>query len=264
MCQERGVLVEPLRVVLFHRRPDRRVDARAPLGELGAVRHFLGEGMGEGVLRLREEGGGVEELRRHEGAERRGEIRLGKPRHAAEESLAELLPDDRRRLHDGLLALGEPVDARGEHRLHHGGHDDRVHGPLEPQGAARSDEGTGLLERADHLLDEERVAGRALPNPRSHTGERRIGAEQLAQELVGRLRAEGAERQLLVVGFLHPVRSILGPEVEHEEGARPGARLHQRRQVRVAPAVEPVEVLDERDGRLPLSAQLDRASSSVP
>ena len=117
--------------------------------------------MSERVLGLGEERGGVEELRRHERAQRRGEVGLGEPGHAAEEALAELLPDHRRRLQDTLLALAEPIDARREHRLDGRRHGDCLDRPREPIRPPRPGEAASLLERANHLLDEERVAAGA-------------------------------------------------------------------------------------------------------
>lgn len=95
VCEKRGALVQPIRVLLLHRRRDRGVHACAALRELGAVRHLLRQRVGERVLGLGEERRGMQELRRHERTQRRGEVGLGQDGHAAEEALAELLPDDR-------------------------------------------------------------------------------------------------------------------------------------------------------------------------
>src|SRR5207249_3500826 len=86
--------------------------------------------------------------------------------------------------------------------------------------------------------------------------EARIRAEKILEQLADRVRAQWPDRELLIVRALHPARAVLGPEVQEEEAARGRRRLDHRLDERLAPGVEPVEVLEERHGRLALPARL--------
>ena len=113
--EERGVRRSPGSVDREQRSPDRPVRPAPAIQKLGAVGHFLREGMPEGVLarRLR----GAEELGRREPRERRGEIGFGQIDHDAQQLRRHLLADHRRGLEHVLVARREPIDARGEYGL---------------------------------------------------------------------------------------------------------------------------------------------------
>src|SRR5206468_9387514 len=80
--------------------------------------------------------------------------------------------------------------------------------------------------------------------------ERRVGAEQVGQQLLDRLWAERQERKLLVIGPLHPLRVVLGAEVKEQQTAVPGCGVDHVLEECLARAVEPVQILEEEDGRL--------------
>lgn len=81
-------------------------------------------------------------------------------------------------------------------------------------------------------------------------GDTRIGPEQASEELVHRLGAQRRQRQLLVVGPVDPLGFELRAEVDDEDEARAGDGIHPLLQPRGAGAVDPVQVLDQRDGVL--------------
>ena len=85
--------------------------------------------------------------------------------------------------------------------------------------------------------------------------ERRIAPEEVVQQLGRRRRAEGREGQLTGMGALHPGRVVLGPEVHQEERPRAWHGVDVRRDEALAPAVDPVEVLDHEHGRLAPAAR---------
>ena len=184
------------------------------------IRHLLREGMLEGVLRVRIERRLVEKLRPHERLQRGAELRLRLPGHALQDGLRELLPDHRGRLEHGLLPLAEAVDPRGQDGLHGGGEGEPLRRLHELIRAPRPLQAAALDQRLHDLLDEEGVPARALPDPLRESGERRIGTQEVAQQLGNRCRAERHQGELLVVGPLHPAGVVLGPEVHHEEVPR--------------------------------------------
>ena len=116
--EERRLLVEPALVQLLERARHRGVRARAPLAQLRAERDLLRERVLEGVLGDGVERRLVDELGASQRCERVAQLRVGEPCHARQHGLAELLADHGRGLEQLLLALGQPVDARGQHGLH--------------------------------------------------------------------------------------------------------------------------------------------------
>src|SRR5262249_52217987 len=95
------------------------------------------------------------------------------------------------------------------------------------------------------------------------------GAEELTQQLAARLRAEGQERQLEVVQVLHPAGVVLGAEGDQKKRACAGHGVDQRLHERRAAAVDPVEILEQQQLRLPAAARLgsplhEREEPSLP
>ena len=88
---------------------------QAPVGDL------VGERVLEGVLEIREQARLVEELRPLEVPEPLAQAVLGLLRDRLEERERDVLPDDGGGLEEALLLGWQPVDARGQDRLHGGG-----------------------------------------------------------------------------------------------------------------------------------------------
>ena len=128
-----------------------------------------------------------------------------------------------------------------------------------------------LDQRLDDLLDEEGIAARALLDELAESVERRITAEEIGEELLDRFGAERQERKLLVVGSLHPLRVVLGAEVQEHERPVAGRDLDEVLDELLARPIEPVKVLEEDDGWLPGAAcareppdQVEEAGAGAP
>ena len=109
-------------------------------------------------------------------------------------ALGDLLAGDRGHLQQPLRLRLEPVDPRGEHRLHAGRHAGVLDRPRQPVGAALALQVAGLGQRPDDLLDEERVAVGALVDQLAETVQRGVVAGQVAQQLRRVGRAERLQR----------------------------------------------------------------------
>jgi hypothetical protein len=132
--------------------------------------------------------------------------------------------------------------------------------PDEPVCARRALEDARLDEALDHLLDEERIPSGPLPDPAAKRSERPIGTQQVIEQLVARLRAQGAQGNLPVGAPLHPLRAVLGTEVHQKQGPAPLDVLDGARQEGVGRRVDPVQVLDQDHARLALAPRPDDAA----
>ena len=257
--QEGGLLVELRRVDRLDGARHRCVDLPPALAELRAVRHLLGQRMLEGIHGVRIERLLVDELRCHERPERGRELRFRQLAHAREHQLGELPPDHGRGLEDPLLALGQTVNPSRENRLHVRRDGEGVDRAQEIVSTALAADRPALDERLHHLLGEEGISRRALADQGAERLQRLGRPEQIAKELRGRLGAERQEGKLLVVNALHPGGVVLGTEVQEEQRPRPGRRLDRHLDERLAGGIEPVEVLDQPNGRLPAAPRLHDA-----
>src|SRR5439155_22188964 len=112
----------------------------------------------EAVLVLGMDGFLVDELRPRERRERRPDVGLGELTHRSQHPLRELLPDDGGGLQDVLLAFGEAVDARGEHRVRRGRDDELRYRLDQTVRALRPDEAPALDQSLVELLEDERIS----------------------------------------------------------------------------------------------------------
>ena len=188
--EEAGALVELVPMELLDGARQRRVHARPALAQLRPIGDLLRQRVLEGVLDLRIRRLLVQELGRHErlhGGSELGRRQLGDP---PEQRLGQLPADHGGRLEHRLLPLRQPIDARCQHGVH--GRRDRelLHGPHEAVGPLRAGQTSRLDQRLHHLLDEERVAARALADAVRQGHDGRIGAEEIAQQLGERAGAE--------------------------------------------------------------------------
>ena len=157
-----GVLIEAVWVELLQGARDRRVGAHARGGELQAVGDLPHQRMPEGVLRLGVKLRLEDELGIRKLAQRGVEFGLRQCDHLPQQPARELTPDYGRVLQHQLLAVGETIDSRRQHRLDRRWDFDLDPGMGEPEYARLPLEHPALGERADDLLAEERIAGRAL------------------------------------------------------------------------------------------------------
>ena len=255
--EERGALLQPVRVELDECPRHRGVRPRPPLGELRAVRHLVRQRMPERVLPAGMELVLVDHACGDQVVNRLFHLHLGELAHPPEHRLRELVPDHRCRLQERLLPLRQPVNPRCEQRLHARRDGEVVDRAGESIGAVRAGEVAGLDQRLDDLLDEEGVPGSAPADAVRERGDRGVAAEQVLEERRDGLRAERAEHERREGRPLRPARAVLGPEVHEEQRAPPGQGLDERRQERLARLVDPVEVLDEDDHRRLPAPQVD-------
>src|SRR5207249_9900288 len=128
--------------------------------------------------------------------------------HAAENRLREFLPDHRCRLKYPLLPLGQAVDPRREDALHGRGNVVALCRLDQTVRTSASRDNACLDQRLHDLLAEEGIATRALLDELAESVKRRISAEEIGEELRGRFGAQRQERELLIVGPLHPLRVV--------------------------------------------------------
>ena len=141
-------------------------------------------------------------------------------------------------------------------------------GPGEPVGAALADQRLRLHQGPHALLEEERIALRPLDQEPLERAERRVGAEQRLEQLVGALGRQRIEPELAVVGLAAPGVLVLGAVVDEEQEARRGQALDEAVEQRLGLGVDPVQVLEDQQQRLDLAlAQqqaLDRVERALP
>ncbi len=177
------------------------------------------------------------------------------------------LPPQHGRGHQGVVCrVGEPVDA-GEDHLLHGGWDLHGHLVVEPPAApVVANEGAGVGERPDDLLQEERVSLGRLQDAALGLGRQRAGSHEGVQQLATGITRQGVEgdlpdpvRQLPRHVLLEPPCAVvaLGPS-GHQQQERLGVGVGgQPLQELQRGGVRPVQVLD-RDGDGSVSRQTGR------
>ncbi len=191
---------------------------------------------------------------------RLGQLALAEIGDLAQQRRGDLLADHRHRLHQRLLATGQPVDARCEARLDRRGQHETVQLGRQPALTANAGEVAVLGERLDDLLDEERVAVGARLEPRRQRVQRAVASEELGEQVVGRAGIQRTEAQLDVRRGARPGGLVLRPVGADQE--RPGAddRLDELFEKRGARVVDHVQVLDHQHRRLVAAARLDGTS----
>ena len=256
--EECGILVEAIRVECLDRRGDPCVIPGPLIGQLAPLGDLMGEGMPEGVLEIGIERLLVDQLGAPQCSERLVELALPQLADLAQERLGEFASDRCRRLQHALLSRRESVDASRQNRLNRGGDGQAIQGRGETAVASLAHEASGLGQSLNELFDEERIPRRALANETAQGIERRIGAQQVIQEIRDGLLSEGPQRELLVARVGHPVGAVLGAEVQQQEGARPGNDLCDARQELLAPRVDPVDVVEQQNRGLPRASRVDQ------
>ena len=186
------------------------------------------------------------------------DVRFG-PDHGLEQRQPELPAEDRRG-HQRLPGAGiQPVDARQDDLLDRGRHLERRVVDEAPTLVVVHHR-TGIHERPDQLLQEERIALGGFEDPALHVGGQRVVADERVQQL-----AAGVARQRFQRHIRDPVRELAGDVLLHAPprviALQPGRQDQQERHglgVREQPLeqlqrrrVGPVQVL-EHDGHGPV------------
>ena len=216
-----------------------------PLPQEAVVGHLVGQGMLEGVVRLGEQAGLVEELGGLQVRQAAVQGGLGQLGDGLEQRQGHLSANDGRGLEEPLLLRWQPVDACRQDRLHRGRHlkgRERLRQAVGPGLAHQLPERQGRLHRALRQLLQR------LRNPKRHQQQRRralqhdpaeplhlrherlLPAAGRGPRLVGRRLArrrretelDGQHRHRLV---LHAGDGAVG----RPERARPRASGHPRR-----------------------------------
>ena len=219
MRQARGVLGEPLRVEPFQRLDDPCVQLAPALVEEAPVRDFLGEGVAERELGLREQACLVQELGGLEMGQAALEILFGHVGDGSEERERDVLADDGGLLQQALVIGRQAIDPRGENGLYRGRDLDGGQGGGEAIVAGCPGEGLALGQAPHHLLEEERVALGPGDEQALQRDQPLISAEERVEHSFRRIGGEGVEPQLAVVRLAGPAMLVLGAVVHDEEDA---------------------------------------------
>ena len=230
-----------------------RVQHPPPLQQEAAVGHLVRQGMLEGVFRLGEQAGLIQELRRLEVRQAAVQRRLGQLRNGLEQGQGHLGANHGRRLQEPLLLRRQPVDACCQHRLHRGRHlngRQRLRQAVRPRFAHQH---PGLHQGAHALLQKEGIALGARNQELLEGRQAGIVPQQGLQELVSAGRGQRVEPQLRVVGLAAPAVLVLGPVVDQQQQAGGGQALHQAIEQGLGLGIDPVQVLKHQQQRLHLA-----------
>ena len=122
----------------------------------------------------------------------------------------------------------------------------------EPIRRALADERLGLGERADDLLQEERIAVAALGQKLPERAQRAVVPEELPEQLVGGSRRERVELEVVETGPAGPEVLVAGPAFDDQQQARGRDVVEQAVEERLRLPVDPLEVLEHQHERLAL------------
>jgi hypothetical protein len=201
---------------------DPGVEGAPPVLEQAAVRHFVGQGVLEGVLEIGKQAHLVEKLASLERRETVPQDILGHLGNGLENRKGHILADDCGRLEKAFLFDREPVDPSGQDRLDRRRDLDAWQGEGEAVGAALSSQRPRLDQRADALFQEERVPFGALDQDVLERPKRGVRAQERAQQGLGAVGRQGIEPELRIVRLAAPAVRVLGAIVHEEE--HPGRR----------------------------------------
>ena len=182
VCEHAVEVLEPIREQRLDRRGDEVVQLVTVADEDAVVRGLLDEDMAERILQLRQAGSLENDLETLERAELTVKLVIGLC-DAPEDSIEERTTDHRRDPDDAFELVVESVDARTDDALDAIGDAHVLERPRErpPLGAVVGDD-PELDQRADELLDEERVALRLREHDLAQPWRRGVRAEECGDE----------------------------------------------------------------------------------
>jgi hypothetical protein len=111
---------QPIGIESFDGLHNSSMESTSPPLQETSIGHLMGQSMLEGVFLLGKEPCLVEELGRLEVRETAMQRRLGQLGDGLQQRQGDLRPDDGSGLEEPFLLRWEPIDARGQHRLHRG------------------------------------------------------------------------------------------------------------------------------------------------
>jgi hypothetical protein len=168
-----NLLVQPLPRQPFNGLDNTPMEHPPPLLKQPAVGDLMGQGVFEGVFALWKQPGLIEELGGLQVVEAAAQCLCGHLAHGLQQGEGHLRADDGRGLEQTLVLGREPVDARGQHRLHRRWHLDGGQRLCQPIGPWHADERPGLHLRPHTLLQKEGItlrAGDQQPGERRQAG----------------------------------------------------------------------------------------------
>src|SRR5437899_954767 len=236
--------VEAIPMEHLDRVDDPRVQLAATLLQQAAVRDLVRERVLERILEIRIEPGLVEKLGALQAVEPAPERLVGQFGDRLEQRERHVLADYGSDLQESFIFLGQPVDARCQHHVDRGWDLDRLDRSRQLIASALSRQRLRLHQRANRLLQEERVP--ALDQKLLEGWEAGIVAEERVQQFSGTLGRKRVQPQLAVVRLPTPAVLVLGTVVHEQQEARRTQALDQTIEQRLRLAVYPVEVLDDQ------------------
>ena len=230
-----------------------RVQHPPPLQQEAVVGHLVRQGMLEGVVRLGEQAGLIQELRRLQVRQAAVQRRLGQLRNGLEQRQGHLGANDGSRLQEPLLLRRQPVDACRQHGLHRGWHLNGRQRLCQAIGPGFAHQHPGLYQGAHALLQEEGVTLGARNQELLEGCQAGIIAQQGLQEFVGTGWRQRVEPQLRVEGLAAPAVLILGPVVDQQQESGRRQALDQAIEQGLRLGIDPVQILEDQEQRLHLA-----------
>src|SRR5262245_22731347 len=116
-----------------------------------------------------------------------------------------------------LVVRQQPVNARRQYRLHRDRHLQAFNGTSQAVRPAIADEDFGLNERANALLQEERIAFGPLDEELLERHECSVGTQEALEETLRTFGGERVDPQLCVVRPPAPAMLVLRPVIDKEQ-----------------------------------------------
>ena len=154
------------------------------------------------------------------------------------------MADDGGGVQEFFLLRGQPVDARGQNRLHRGRHLDtwqRLGQAISPRLA---DQPLRFHQGPHALFQEEGVPLGELNQTLFQQLETGIDPQEALQHALRARRGQRVEPELSVIGLMAPAVLIFRTVVDQEEDAGSGQALHQAIEERLGLCIDPVEVFE--------------------
>jgi hypothetical protein len=170
---------------------------------------------------------------------------------ALEQRQRHVLAHHRRQLEQRLVVGRQAVNARGENGLHRGRHQRALHASREAIGAPLAAEDVGLREAPHAFLEKEGVPLGPLDEQRAQRRQRRVGPQQALQQGFGGLGRERVEPNLGVAALAAPGVPVFGAIVDEQQHGMRRQALDQAVEQRLGVRVQPVQVLEDEQERLP-------------
>ena len=207
---------EPVGIALFDSRDDTAMQQALPLAQQPPIGHLVRQGVLEGIVALGKQAGFVEELGGLQVRQATVQRFLRLVGDGLQQRPGHLRADHRSGLEQALLLRGQPVDARGQHRLHRGGDLQALQRPGQPIGTALADQDPGLHQGAHALFQKERVTPGACDQEWCECRKAGVVPQQGLEECIRARRRQRVEPELGVVGLAAPAMLVLRAVIDQQ------------------------------------------------